>query len=66
MLIVTSICLLQEVQNLQKAIHKIWYAHHNIRYAHTFVLFNFLNTDNINIMANCALNMTETSVFQLA
>ena len=38
MITVTSICLLQEVQNLQQAIHKIWYAHHNIRYAHTFVL----------------------------
>jgi hypothetical protein len=37
-LTVTSICLLHEVQNLQKAIHKILYAHHNIRYAHTFVL----------------------------
>jgi len=56
----TSICLLQVIQNLQKAIHKIWYAHHSIRYAHTFVLFNSLNTTNINIMANCALNMTET------
>lgn len=66
MLTVTSFCLLQEVQNLQKAIHKIWFAHHNIWYAHTFVLFNFLNTININTMANCALNTTETPVFQLA
>ena len=65
-LTVTNICLFQEVQKLHKAIHRIWYAHHNIRYAHTFVLFNFSNTISTNTMANYALNMTETSVSQLA
>lgn len=67
MLIVTTIHLLQEVQNQLRAVHKTCYAHHTIWYLHTLSFQLLITTDvNINIMLKCALNMTAKPMLKLA